>query len=470
MKMRSLIKDRSVYCVSALIALCFFWGGSGFLVWSSQLGRFFDGDAVLLITECIGYLIQFIGIALCGLAVKYLPKVAFSRHILPIAGISFLMAIAVSFIIDSAALAVGVGIIANLACGYAQGHYLTYLTCLVPQPLRGRSFAFSYALGAVGTYLAANICGGLYSYGVLLTVTIAIALTMLLNYRALPDLRATVFSHASGGMTDMKYFRELFTQMCALVFIFNLLYKTSFYFSEIIYISGALRVEFVRAFSAIGLVIAGIVNDRDRKYGLITCLISLLFPFLCLTLSNIPNAAATLCILCFILLSFIIVYRAVCIADMAGKDAALLPFAGMGLGIGRLGESLGTFVGYALGAYQIILIGFLAVLFIAAVLLSFHIYQKVYTVTQSDRQKEEISLTNFENRYELSGREKEIFRLIVTGKSNAELADALFVSESTIKFHISHILKKTKCANRSELIKKYRSGRDYISAVLYQKS
>lgn len=245
--------------------------------------------------------------------------------------------------------------------------------------------------------------------------------------------------------------------------------KTSFYFSEIIYISGAIRLEFVRAFSAIGLIIAGIVNDRNRKYGLITCLISLLFPFLCLTLADIPNAAAALCISCFILLSFIMVYRAVCIADMAGKDVYLLPFAGMGLGIGRLGESLGTFIGYEFRTQQIVLIGILSILFVAAVLLSFHIYQKVYTVTQSEQQKEENALSDFESRYELSGREKEVFRLIVAGKSNAELADALYVAESTVKFHIGHILKKTKCSNRSELIKMFRSGKGYIYSVFAEK-
>ncbi len=468
MKTQSFIKNRSFYSVSALIALCFFWGGSGFLVWSSQLNRFFDGDTVLLITECIGYLIQFIGIAICGLAVKYIPKVAFSRHILPAAGIVFLFAVILSFAMDTIAFIIAGGIVANLACGYAQGHYLTYLTCFVPQHQRGRSFAFSYALGALGTYFISTISGRLYSYGVILAVSIAIGLTVFLSYRAFPNLYSGIASQTSSIMMDRKYFGKLFMQMCSLIFLLNLVYKTSFYFSEIIYIGGAIRVEFVRAFSAVGLVIAGVVNDRNRKYGLITCLISLLFPFLCLTLANIPDVALILCILCFILLSFIMVYRAVCIVDMVGKDISLLPFAGMGLGVGRLGESLGTWIGYKFVSQQIVLIAFLSVLFIATVLLSFHIYQKVYTVTQSEQQKEKNALSDFENRYELSGREKEIFRLIVSGKSNAELADALFISESTIKFHIGHILKKTKCANRSELIKKYHYGKDYIHSVLME--
>lgn len=307
------------------------------------------------------------------------------------------------------------GIVANLACGYAQGHYLTYLACLVPQQQRGRCFAFAYALGAAGTYFASSICGGLHSRGLVAAVGIAVGLTIALSYSAFPDFKAVIAPQSAPRMTDTGCFRRLFVQICTLVFLFSVLYKTSFYFSEIIYISGA---------------------------------------------------AGILCVACFILLSFIIVYRAVSIADMSGSSLNLLPFAGMGLGVGRLGESLGTLVGYELGQRQVVLIIILSVLFIASVLVSFLVYQKVYTVTQSEQQREEAALSDFENRYALTSREKEIFRLTVAGKSNAELADTLYVSESTVKFHIGHILKKTKCANRSELIKKYCSGKNYIHSVL----
>lgn len=224
METQGAIKGKSFYSVSALIALCFFWGGSGFLVWSSQLGQFFDSDAVLLISECIGYLIQFTGVVLCGLAVKYIPKIAFSRHILPMVGIVFLLSIIASVALNTIAFIIVGGVIANLTCGYAQGHYLTYLTCLVPQQQRGRSFAFSYALGAIGTYIASALCGGLYSYGTIVAVGAAIGLTILLSYRSFPDLHSVIASQPTSTMTDMKYFRKLFLQMCALVFLFNIVY------------------------------------------------------------------------------------------------------------------------------------------------------------------------------------------------------------------------------------------------------
>jgi len=43
---------------------------------------------------------------------------------------------------------------------------------------------------------------------------------------------------------------------------------------------------------------------------------------------------------------------------------------------------------------------------------------------------------------ELTDREKEILRLLATGLSNAELAEHLFLSETTVKTHVSSILRK----------------------------
>jgi len=48
----------------------------------------------------------------------------------------------------------------------------------------------------------------------------------------------------------------------------------------------------------------------------------------------------------------------------------------------------------------------------------------------------------------LSGREVDVLRLIAEGHDNGEIAAALFISESTAKSHVSHILKKLNTQNR----------------------
>ena len=53
---------------------------------------------------------------------------------------------------------------------------------------------------------------------------------------------------------------------------------------------------------------------------------------------------------------------------------------------------------------------------------------------------------------EMTGREKEILALMVEGLSNNEIAERLFVSQSTVKFHVSNILSKLGVTGRTEAV------------------
>lgn len=50
-----------------------------------------------------------------------------------------------------------------------------------------------------------------------------------------------------------------------------------------------------------------------------------------------------------------------------------------------------------------------------------------------------------------SPRERDVLRLIAAGKRNRDIADALGVSENTVKFHVSNLLRKSGAATRVEL-------------------
>ena len=56
-------------------------------------------------------------------------------------------------------------------------------------------------------------------------------------------------------------------------------------------------------------------------------------------------------------------------------------------------------------------------------------------------------------RRDLTPRESEVLRLIAAGKSNREIARALFVSEATVKTHVNRIFAKTGSRDRAQAMR-----------------
>lgn len=54
----------------------------------------------------------------------------------------------------------------------------------------------------------------------------------------------------------------------------------------------------------------------------------------------------------------------------------------------------------------------------------------------------------------LTAREMEVMHLLAQGKTNKEIALELVISERTVKFHVSAILKKLRAGNRTEAVTK----------------
>jgi len=57
-----------------------------------------------------------------------------------------------------------------------------------------------------------------------------------------------------------------------------------------------------------------------------------------------------------------------------------------------------------------------------------------------------------ERKVELTERESEVLRLMVTGASNHDIADQLVITEGTVKSHVKHILRKYGAVNRAQAI------------------
>jgi len=54
----------------------------------------------------------------------------------------------------------------------------------------------------------------------------------------------------------------------------------------------------------------------------------------------------------------------------------------------------------------------------------------------------------------LTAREKAVLRLLAQGKRNREISESLYISERTVKFHMTALLQKLQATNRTEVVRK----------------
>ena len=124
---------------------------------------------------------------------------------------------------------------------------------------------------------------------------------------------------------------------------------------------------------------------------------------------------------------------------------------------GRIGDVISTGVGLFFSDSPIILNIFTAIMFVIAIIVFLALFSKLYLgiYTSQNADSETRSLMSFADYYKLTDRESIVLEHITDKMTNKEIASELFVQESTVKYHVKNILKKTGCSNRQELKKLY---------------
>lgn len=444
------IKNKYLY-FSALIGLGFLWTGTAYIVQAYRLFRLLDGGTVNMLVCGVYYVCQAAGIGAVGLLFNKRATLAGGR-VLPFwATVIALVCTAASLFLSSLAVIIATGTLLNIAIGVLSGCYLTRLATDIPQQRRGLVFGGAYAFGSIGTWLISLPMGGRFlwhggSFFAIATLA-AVSLMLLRRLSAPPQTEA-------GGYLRARFSKKVLWLAAAVLFLLSMENTLGFSFP----LRGAadsVYIEFTRAFYGVGLVIAGLVSDKSRRWGAICCLAALAFPFAALALGSNVTGETAMWMLAYLFLGFWSVYRILVFSDIAGKSGMPV-FAVFGLLAGRLGEAAGTLgAGVFTGTPLVVLSGAVFVLVIG---FFFLLYQKLYNAVTSPEEAEKRRQMEYVSRFGLSAREQEIFSLIIQGMSNTEIADALYITESTVKFHAGNIFKKTGLGSRLELITDYKLG------------
>ena len=456
--------------VGALVFCCFLLGSTGWLAWLYNISALANPAQVDFYTMVLGYLAQAAGIGVYMLVrCKLGDKGSIVSDSTIVSIVMFIIVLEPATMTDSLSLTLAFGYAMNVFCGYFQGHYCSSLAEFVDADGRGTAFGAGYAATTLATWLLSSIADGSLVTGTsnLLVCALLALLAAVCVWWA--SSRADLQPHGgeygigskpptgTSGLTSAPT-RSLLVLAGVTVAMISLVKNVGFSFPSAD-LSETVNLELSRLFYGVGLIAAGIVADRNRRYVLACCAASLVMPFLMLALAATEASSVTLWALGYLLFGFFTVFRVILFADLAAHSERIW-LAGAGLALGRMGDAAGTALFLALGGSAVALIAVSAVLFVVSVALLFVLFGRLFNPPKTDEESpsETAQLAAFSSRYGLTERERDVLPHLLAGLTNARIASELGVSEPTVKFHVRNILKKTDCAKRSEVADLYRKS------------
>lgn len=440
----------SVFKTTAVIFLGFLLTSTGHLAWMYRLMELTSADVSYQLSTVAGYALQAVGIGIFALLLKL--KRINPRLIFIISTLGYTACLFPAILSGSFAFSAVFGLLLSLLCGVIAGYYLYELTESGGEH-RAALFGIGYGAATIGSWLLSVIGGSLYyGKGVLIICSVLAVLSVGAAFiKAQPSESEQI---TADSKPQIKLSRILL--ICGgVVLLFSLVNNIGFAFSASA-VQGGLRVEFSRLFYAIGLIGAGFVTDKSRKYGAVCALSALVLPFIVLALRGELISTAVFWAIGYFAFGFYSVYRVILFSDIA-RDRGIIYLSGFGLLIGRVGDSLGSEVNALMSGSELALVVCAAVLFIGSVFLFIRLFQIMYVPAPNSKNEREI-FDDFSINYNLSARERDVLRLLLDDKTNKEISEEICVSENTIKFHVRNLLKKTGCKSRVELKTVYRSA------------
>ncbi len=412
---------------------------------------YFPSDTVYVITTGWAYIAQAVGMGLFAFIYWKAPRIIAGRYFSTAMYIFGAVLLCVTLPANNTVVLVILMMITNLLIGIETGFVFSLSTAHVPRKQFGFSFGLAYALGSLGTWFLSLLDAELLTSVRIIPVgcvLFGIAIVLVFICQNLPFNFSETEDKKSIPAGYIKYLIAILILM-----MFVSTFGSNSY--SLLTQDAGISVVAARGFYAIGLLIAGIICDRSRWLGAVCTLASLVYPVIATVLYGYNELLSVVCSLSYVILGFIAVYRAITFMDLGADNKKYLPLACGGLLLSRVVEAVATFANEALAEYPFAGLIISGILFIPLIVVFCVMQTKLNTVSAQPL-TEEMRLAAFGDRFGLTGREQEVLQLLVNGSSNGEIATALHLSESTVRFHTANLFKKTGCGGRVEVGRLFR--------------
>lgn len=441
---------------------------SAFISWYYRVATFYSSFWLDFIAEVVVYLIHIIGMLLFSVAIRKRKTFIWNKKTLIYAlSLWFLLSFA-SIATDVGYLVLILGLVTAIVDGFLFGYYLTVLSDLISAGNRGLVFGGAGALSSIGTYLISLPMKGSFLqqpevWILYFVITLAAGGCGWVLLSCADDTEGeSVPNLTKNAVDEGKKSIRTYIVICGLtILLLSMVGNIGFYFPSADITEAGINLQFSRAFYSIGLLVAGLIHDRNIKSGLILSSTTILFPFVSLLLEEHLTGSLVVWILAYIILGFVSVSRVLLFVNPAGGKKKYLFLAPIGFVFGRMGEAIGTSLGIFLTPYRLVHISATALVCILSMLSVFFLFDFM-TRKEMERQrwKEGMTYRTEEETPEVSPREQQVLKMLLNGQTNKEIATELFISENTVKYHVKNIYKKTGCNSRKELIQHYYKGKD----------
>lgn len=441
---------------------------SAFISWYYRVATFYSSFWLDFIAEVVVYLIHIIGMLLFSVAIRKRKTFIWNKRTLIYAlSLWFLLSFA-SIATDVGYLVLILGLVTAIVDGFLFGYYLTVLSDLISAGNRGFVFGGAGALSSIGTYLISLPMKGSFLqqpevWILYFVITLAAGGCGWVLLSCADDTEGeSVPNLTENAVDEGKKSIRTYIVICGLtILLLSMVGNIGFYFPSADITEAGINLQFSRAFYSIGLLVAGLIHDRNIKSGLILSSTTILFPFVSLLLEEHLTGSLVVWILAYIILGFVSVSRVLLFVNPAGGNKKCLFLAPIGFVFGRTGEAIGTSLGIFLTPYRLVHISATALVCILSMLSVFFLFDFMTRKEMEwQRWKEGMTYRTEEETPEVSPREQQVLKMLLNGQTNKEIATELFISENTVKYHVKNIYKKTGCNSRKELIQHYYKGKD----------